>query len=86
MAPLVPLQLIDDFLRPYSLGQAVLLLFLLAILAALPLGSRKVLSLNLLLFGVLFMLLPQSTAPFHFTLLGIALVVLAPLLYVTGRR
>jgi hypothetical protein len=86
MAPLVPLQLIDDLLRPYNMGQAVLLLALLAVVGVLPLKSRKVLSLNLLLFGVLFMLLPQSTAPFHYTLLGVALVVVAPLLYVTGRR
>jgi len=86
MAPFVPLQLIDDFLRPYNMGQAVLLLFLLVIVGVLPLRSRKVLSINLLLFGVLFMVLPQNTAPFHFTLLGIALVVLGPLLYVTGRR
>ena len=86
MAPFVPLQLIDDFLRPYNVGQAVLLLFLVVIVGVLPLRSRKVLSLNLLLFGVLFMILPQATSAFHFTLLGIALVVLAPVLYITGRR
>lgn len=53
------------------------------IVAVLPLRSRKVLSLNLLLFGVLFMVLPQSTAAFHFIFLGIALVVISPLLYIT---
>ncbi|MFB6120477.1 MAG: hypothetical protein ABEJ68_05105 [Halobacteriaceae archaeon] len=86
MAPFVPLQLIDDLLRPYNVGQAVLLLFLLVIVGVLPLRSRKVLSLNILLFGVLFLLLPQSMAPFHYSLLGIGLIVLGPILYVTGRR
>jgi hypothetical protein len=86
MASLVPLQLLDDFVRPYNLGQAVLLLFLLSLVAALPLGSRKVLSLNVVGFGVLFLLLPASEAPFHFRILGIALVVVGPVLYMTGRR
>jgi len=87
MATSVLLQVVDEFLRQYSVGQALVLGLVLAVVAVLPLGSRKVLSLNVLGFGLLFLLLPGSLlGPFHFRLLGIALIVLGPLLYVTGRR
>jgi hypothetical protein len=64
----------------------LLLLFVLSVLAAIPLGSRKVLSLNAIAFGLIFVLTPASLAPIHFKFLGIALLVVAPLLYVTASR
>lgn len=81
-----PLPLIDDFLLPYNVGQALLLVFVLVVLGSLPLRSRKVLSLNLIIFGLVFLLTPASMAPIHFRFLGIALVVVGPMLYVTARR
>lgn len=81
-----PLPLLDDFLLPYNVGQALLVVFFLSILGVLPLGSRKVLSLNIIAFGVIFLLTPVSLAPMHYKFLGLALVVLGPMLYVTGRR
>lgn len=82
----VPLPLIDDFLIDYNVGQALLLLFVLSVLAVLPLGSRKMLSLNAIAFGLLFVLTPASLAPLQYKFLGIALLVVAPLLYVTASR
>ena len=86
MIEFVPLPLIDDFIINYNVGQALLLLFVLSVLAAIPLGSRKVLSLNAITFGLLFVLTPASLAPLHYKFLGIALLVAAPLLYSTARR
>ena len=86
MTQFVPLPLIDDFLINYNVGQALLLLFVLSVLAAIPLGSRKVLSLNAITFGLIFVLTPVSLAPIHFKFLGIALLVVAPLLYTTASR
>ncbi|WP_135824264.1 hypothetical protein [Halorussus ruber] len=86
MTQFVPLPLIDDFLINYNVGQALLLLFVLSVLAAIPLGSRKVLSLNAITFGLLFVVTPASLAPLHYKFLGIALLVAAPLLYSTARR
>jgi len=86
MTQFVPLPLIDDFLINYNVGQALLLLFVLSVLAAIPLGSRKVLSLNAITFGLIFVLTPTSLAPVHFKFLGIALLVVAPLLYTTASR
>ena len=86
MIEFVPLPLIDDFLIDYNVGQALLLLFVLSVLGAIPLGSRKVLSLNAMAFGLIFVLTPASLAPLHYKFLGIALLVAAPLLYTTANR
>jgi len=86
MFEFVPLPLVDDFVNQYNAGQALLLLFVLSVLAAIPLGSRKVLSLNAIVFGLIFVVTPTDLAPLPFTFLGIALLVVAPVLYVTAKR
>lgn len=83
---LAPLPLLDDFLLPYNVGQALLVVFFLSVLGVLPLRSRKVLSLNLAAFGLIFLLTPSQLASIHFKFLGLALVVVSPMLYVTGRE
>ncbi|WP_313691216.1 hypothetical protein [Halorarum halobium] len=80
---MLPLQLVDSFLLDYNVGQALLLGFVLATVATLPL-SRQVLALNTILFGVIFLLTPQTLVPVHYLFLGIVLVVVGPLLYVTA--
>ncbi|WP_128476218.1 hypothetical protein [Halorussus pelagicus] len=85
MIEFVPLPIIDDFLLQYNVGQVLLLAFVLSVVAAIPLGSRKVLSLNAITFGLLFLVLPVKMAPLSFKFLGIALLVVAPVLYVTAR-
>ncbi|WP_134669778.1 hypothetical protein [Halorussus marinus] len=86
MFEFVPLPLVDDFVNQYNAGQALLLLFVLSLLAAIPLGSRKVLSLNATAFGLIFLITPADLAPLQFKFLGIALLVVAPVLYVTAKR
>lgn len=86
MEPFTPLPLIDDFLLQFNVGQALLVVFVLAVLGSLPLGSRKAVSLNLVMFGLIFLLTPASLAPLHYKFLGIALLVLSPVLYVTADR
>lgn len=82
----VPLQVVDNFLLNYNVGQALLLLYLLSMLAALPLRSMKVLGLNTVIFGLIFLLTPQSLEPMHFKFLGIALLFVGPMLIISGRR
>lgn len=83
---MLPLQIIDSFLLNYNVGQALLLGFILTTLAALPLKSQKILGINTVLFGVIFMLTPQSIAKPHYLFLGIALLVVGPLVFVTARE
>lgn len=83
---MLPLQVIDSFLLDYNVGQALLLGFILTMLAALPLKSQKILGINTMLFGVIFMLTPLGIAAPHYLFLGIALLVVGPLIYVTARR
>jgi len=81
----LPLQLVDNFIQPYNVGQALLAFFVLSTLGALPLGSRKVLSINTLIFGLVFLVTPASMAPVHYRYLGVILLVVAPVLFTTAR-
>lgn len=88
-----PLPLIDDFLIPVTMGHALVALFLVSVVGVFPLGSRKVLSLDVILFGLLFLLTPASllakgapTTAFPYRFLGIVLLVTAPILYTTAKE
>jgi len=81
----LPLQVIDNFLLDYHIGHVLLVAFALVMLASLPLRSRKVLALNLILFGIVFMVTPfQMVETPLFRLAGLGLVVLSPILYATA--
>jgi uncharacterized membrane protein len=81
------LQIIDNFLLQYNVGQALFLVFVLSALAAIPLRSRKVLSIQFISFGLIYMLTPQSLlAKPHWKFVGIALLVLGPVVYMTARK
>lgn len=82
---MLPLQVIDSFLLDYNVGQALLLAFILTTLATLALRSQKVIALNAMLFGVLFLLTPQALAPIHYLFLGITLLIVGPLLFTTAN-
>ncbi len=86
MGSLVALQVIDNFLLNYSVGDVLLLGFVLSVLAALPTGSRKVLALNVVLFGLIFLVTPSDLAALHYKFLGIALLFAGPMLFISGRR
>ncbi|MFD1685620.1 hypothetical protein [Halobellus litoreus] len=83
---MLPLQLVDSFLLNYNVGQALLLVFVVATVGVLPLKSQKILALNTMAFGLIFALTPQSLVPIHYLFLGLALLVVGPLLYATASK
>ena len=82
----LPLQVVDNFLLQYNFGQVLLAVLILSFLASLPLKSRKVFAAQFISFGLIYMLTPQSLlAEAHWKFLGIALIVLGPMVYMTAR-
>ena len=77
---------LDDFLLQYNVGQVLLFAWVLVTLASVPLRSRKLLAINTILFGVLFVVSPFSLVPTHYKYLGLALLVFGPMLYTTASR
>jgi protein-S-isoprenylcysteine O-methyltransferase Ste14 len=84
MMATLPLQVFDNFIAPYNVGQPLLLLFVLTTVGALTQG-RKILAVNTVLFGFVFVLTPNSITPFHYRLLGLLLLVVGPIVYVMSR-
>lgn len=83
MLELVPLQIIDSFLLQYHFGHVYTLLFVLSVVGVLPTGSMRALALNVGVFGLLFTATPTSMLGNDpiFKLLGVALLVIAPLVF-----
>lgn len=84
MFEFVPVQLVDTFLTDYNLGHALVFAFVLSALASVAV-SKKLLSLNVIVFGLLFMVAPSATTPLAFKIFGVALIVIGPVLYTTAR-
>jgi hypothetical protein len=82
---MLPLQVIDSFLLNYNVGDALLLVFVLSVLGTLPLKSKRVVAITLTLFGVIFILTPVAIMPTYYLFLGIVLLVVGPMVYVTAR-
>jgi len=94
---LAPLQLVDSFLLNYNVGDAFVVVFALGLLATLPLRSRKVTTLHIILFGLVFLLTPSSAmgvegpthllgSPLQYKMLGLVLLVVGPVFYTTANR
>jgi hypothetical protein len=91
-----PLQVVDSLLLQYNVGDAVLILFVLGLLATLPLKSRKVTTLHIMVFGLLLLLLPgqmltvSSTGAhllgsvLQYKMLGLGLLIASPVVYTTS--
>ncbi|TQQ80391.1 hypothetical protein [Halonotius roseus] len=77
---------IDAILINYNIGQILLLGFVLTTLGALPLKSQQVIGANTMLFGVIFVLTPASLLPNVYLFLGLTLLVIGPMVYVTARE
>lgn len=79
----VTLGVIDRLLLDVHAGQALIGLFVLAMLAALPLKSRKVLAINITLFGLIFMVTPfwviDDYEPYLFA--GIAMIFIGTMFF-----
>jgi hypothetical protein len=94
----LPLQVVDSFLLNYNVGDALVLVFALGLLATLPMRSRKVTTLHVILFGLVFILTPSGAlavkssgnhflgSALQYKLLGLGLLVVGPVLYTSGGR
>ncbi|GAB3413825.1 hypothetical protein GCM10027435_08230 [Haloparvum alkalitolerans] len=83
---MLPLQLIDSFLLDYHVGHVLLLAFAVTTLGVLPLKSQEALAANVTLFGLIFMIMPFTLLPTVYVLLGIALILIGPLLWTTASE
>ncbi|MFC4247405.1 hypothetical protein ACFOZ7_10405 [Natribaculum luteum] len=83
----VPLQTIDNVLLNFHMGHVLVAVFVLAVLSALPLRSRRVLGLNIVLAGALFMLVPISMTGDSgvYRLAGVGLLIIGPMIYMAGE-
>jgi hypothetical protein len=91
-----PLQLIDSFLLNYTIGDVLLVGFVLGAVGMLPLRSLRMLGAHTVGIGVLLLVTPASAmepnagsllaSAFAYKIVGIVLVALAPILYAVGRR
>jgi uncharacterized membrane protein HdeD (DUF308 family) len=80
MLPLV----VDSILLNYNIGQILLLGFVMTTLGALPLKSQQVIGINTILFGIIFVVTPKSLMPNFYLFLGLTLIVIGPMVYVTA--
>lgn len=92
----LPLQVIDGFVSSYNVGDVLLLVLVLGGIGILLVRSNKLFGLHLLVFGLLFVVLPEgmlepelgsvfaTAATYKFV--GLALIVLAPVIYAVSRR
>ena len=78
--------LVDSILLDYNIGQILLVGFVLTTLGALPLKSQQVIGINTVLFGIIFLITPKSLMPNFYLFLGITLLVIGPMVYVTANR
>lgn len=81
----LPLQVVDGILRQYSVAHVILLLFVGALLAGFVKKSMKLMGLQFTLFGLLFFLTPISTHPMWFQYLGLGLIIVGPVVFITAE-
>lgn len=92
----LPLQLVDGFLASYNIGDVLLLVVVLGAIGTIVQRSNKLFGIHLLTFGLLFMVLPVSMlepevgsvfgAKETYKFVGLALLVLAPVVFSVSRR
>lgn len=91
-----PLQVIDSFIISYNVGDVLLIVTVLGGIGLLLRRSNKLFGLHLLTFGLLLMILPGNmlepaarsflgSVP-GYKFVGLALVVVAPVIFAVGRR
>ena len=93
----IPLQVIDGFLLKVNLGDALLAGFILGLPVVMLKGSRKLTMLHVILFGSILLLGPGSMydpskdlallgSVLQYKLVGLAMLVTAPVLFTTADR
>ncbi len=88
LAAWVPLNVIDNLLLELNVGVVLLGLFALVMLAAVPLGSMKILSINVVAFGFIFILTPYWVVDGYdlFLYAGIAMIFVGTMAFVYARK
>jgi hypothetical protein len=82
----IPLQLVDDFLLQYNIGQVLLFVFVVGLLATLPLRNKTVVGLHVTLFGFILLVTPLSLlTDVVYQLVGVGLLFVGPMILVVGR-
>lgn len=94
--PLLPLQIVDSVLLKYNVGDVLLLLFALSVLAAIVLRSRKAFSAQAIAFGLILVITPGGALEpgdgslfgsiLQYKFFGLVLVLAGPVLYMTAKR
>lgn len=92
----LPLQIIDNFLSNYTVGDILILVVILGALGIFARRSNKLFGIHLLTFGLLFVVLPASMldpaagsfldTAMAYKYVGLVLVVLGPIIYAVGDR
>lgn len=82
---MLPLQLVDSFLLDYHLGHVLLLALVATTLGAMALKDQKIVAVTVTLFGAIFAMAPFGTMTEPYILLGIALIVVGPMLWATAE-
>jgi len=82
----VALQIIDSFLLQFNVGEVLLFLFAVGLVATLPLKNKTVTGLHVLAFGLLLLVTPLSLmgnqAAYRF--IGVALLFAGPMVMIVG--
>lgn len=87
MIPLAPLQLIDNLIIGISVGDVLLVVFLLTLPVGIIQSSGRIIAIIAIAFGGLFALVPSlGGGELYYSYFGIMLLVIGPLLYVTAGR
>ncbi|MBX0323805.1 hypothetical protein EGH21_12270 [Halomicroarcula sp. F13] len=91
-----PLQVIDSFLLNYTIGDILLLGFVVGAVGILPMRSLRMLGVHTIAIGALLLITPAAAmepnagsvlaSPFQYKLFGLVLLAVAPVLYAVGRR
>lgn len=72
---------LENFLLDYHMGHAAIVAFVLSLAAVAPLKSKRIFTLMLFTFGIVFFLLPAQVVPGVYRLFGIALVAITPIVW-----
>jgi hypothetical protein len=82
-----PLQVIDNFLLQYHVGQVLVLVFVLGLLGTIPLRSKKITGMHVAIFGLVFVMTPLSLlgSDLIYKIAGIGLIFIGPMIVVVGE-
>lgn len=83
----LPLQVIDNFLMQYNVGQVLALVFVLGLLGTIPLRNKTISGAHIAIFGLVFVATPLSTMgnDIIYKFFGLGLIFIGPMIVVVGE-